>query len=109
MVKASDLNKLCTPALVYFVISIISVILMLLQNMSGNGKYSVGSYSCECGNVGLLFLGKLIYIFFWTWVLNFFCNKGYKNISWFLVLFPFILFFILIGMFLLGRIEHALY
>lgn len=104
-----NLKKLCTPALVYFVISMISVVLMLLQNLSGNGKYNVGKYSCECGNVGFLFLGKVLYVFFWTWVLNFICNKGYKNVSWFLVLFPFILFFILIAMFILGSVERNMY
>lgn len=109
MVKKMDLSKVCTPALIYFTISIISVVLMLLQNMSGNGKYNLGSYSCECGNVGLVFLGKLMYIFFWTWILNFICKKGYKNISWFFVLFPFILFFIFIAMFVLGSVENSLY
>ena len=109
MVKSINLKSLCKPAMVYFVISIVSVILMLLQNMSGNGQYKVGSYSCDCGNVGLLFLGKLMYIFFWTWILNFICNKGYKNISWFLVLFPFILLFVFIGMFILGKGERDMY
>jgi hypothetical protein len=109
MAKKMNLSKLCTPALVYFVMSIISVILMLLQNLSGNGTYKVGKYSCDCGNVGLVFLGKLIYIFFWTWVLNFMCKKGYKSVSWFLVLFPFILFFIFIAMFVLGSVESSMY
>jgi hypothetical protein len=109
MSKNLDVSKFCTPAIVYFGISIVSIILMLLQNMSGNGTYKLGSYSCDCGNVGLVFLGKLIYVFLWTWILNFICRKGYKNISWFLVLFPFILFFVFIGMFLLGRIEKQLY
>ena len=104
-----NLSKMCTPALVYFVISIISVILMLLQNLSGNGRYRLGNYSCSCGNVGLLFLGKLIYIFFWTWILNFICKKGYSGVSWFLVIFPFILFFVLIGMFVLGSVERSMY
>lgn len=104
-----NLKKLCSPAMVYFVISMVSLVLMLLQNMSGNGRYSLGKYSCSCGNVGLLFLGKVFYIFFWTWVLNFICKKGYKNVSWFLVLFPFILFFILIAMFMFGKIERGMY
>ena len=103
------LKNLCTPARVYFIISIIAIVWMLLQNISGDGKYNVGKFSCDCENLALVFLGKTAYIFFWTWVLNFICNKGYKNISWFLVLFPFILFFLLIAMFIFGKVESALY
>lgn len=109
MAKKFDLKKLCTPALVYFIISMVSIILILLQNMSGNGRYSIGKLSCACGNVGLLFLGKVLYVFFWTWVLNFICKKGYKSVSWFLVLFPFILSFILIAMFMFGAVERGMY
>ena len=39
------LKDLCTPALVYFVISIIAMALVLLQNLGHKNKYSVGSFS----------------------------------------------------------------
>lgn len=104
-----SLSKLCSPAMVYFVISMIAVLLMLLQNMNGNGSYTLGSYSRPVGNVALVFLGKIIYIFFWTYILNFLCKKGWTGVSWFLVLLPFLLFFVMIGMFLVGSVEKAMY
>lgn len=108
MLKKFNPSKLCMPSWIYFLISMISVIVMVFQNISGNGLYKIGSYSCECENVTLVFLGKLVYIFLWTWILNYLCSKGFKNLSWFLVAFPFIMFFILIGMFMLGKIEDIL-
>ena len=39
----------------------------------------------------------LIYgiLLFWTFILNCLCKAGYKEISWILLLLPFILFFII--------------
>jgi hypothetical protein len=44
----------------------------------------------------LVFIVKLIYIFFWTWILNLMCKDGHSEISWFLVLLPFILYFLIL-------------
>jgi hypothetical protein len=100
-----DLKKLCSPALVYLVLSAISFVLMALQNLlSGEkNKYCVGMFSCKIPNLLLVFLVKVIYIAFWTIVLNSLCVSGYKELSWFLVLLPFILFFILIGLLLISQ------
>ena len=45
----------------------------------------------------LVFVVKIIYILFWTWVLNLMCKDGHKEIAWFLVLIPFILLFLVMG------------
>jgi hypothetical protein len=45
---------------------------------------------------------ELLYIFFWTWVLNLICKDGHTTISWLLVLFPFILLFVMMGLLLLN-------
>jgi len=42
---------------------------------------------------------KGIFIAAWTWFLNFLCSKGYKGISWFLVLLPFLL---MLGVFVMA-------
>jgi len=44
---------------------------------------------------------KVLYILFWTWVLNLMCKGGYKNVAWFLVLLPFVLFFVVLGLYIL--------
>ena len=47
----------------------------------------------------ILLLVNVLYIAVWTWMLNILCRIN-TNISWLIVLFPFILFFIALGLFL---------
>ena len=48
----------------------------------------------------LSILSNSIFIFIWTWILNYLCKSGYTGISWFLVIFPYIFIaIILIGFF----------
>lgn len=97
-----NLKELCTPSLVYFVISIISLVVVLLQNLGNTNSYHVGSFSCRVPNTAVIFIIKLIYILFWTWILNLICKDGHTEISWLLVLFPFILLFVIMGLLMLN-------
>jgi hypothetical protein len=103
MAFPKKLKDLCTPSLLYFVISMISLVIVLLQNIGNNGMYSVGSFSCRVPSTILVFIVKLIYILFWTWILNLICKDGYTNIAWFMVLLPFILLFIIIGILMINQ------
>jgi predicted PurR-regulated permease PerM len=67
-------NKLCTPAKIYFAIAVIAAIFALF---SGNGIIAITI--------------KLFFAFIWTFILEWLCKKGYKSISWFLVLLPYII------------------
>ena len=92
------LNQLCTPAFVYFVLSFVGIIVTIFQNMGNTNKYCLGSLTCNVPSTVAIFIMKIICILFWTWVLNLMCNDGHKNIAWFLVLLPFILIFLAVGM-----------
>tara|TARA_B100000886_G_scaffold155391_2_gene105822 strand:+ start:1713 stop:2072 length:360 start_codon:yes stop_codon:yes gene_type:complete len=97
-------SKLCTPAMLYFVLSMIAFLMMAFQNMSGDHhKYCLGTYSCQVDNMPGIFIFKLIYILFFTFVLDLICKAGYSGISWFLVLLPFILLFVLLGIMIITR------
>ena len=96
------LKDLCPPALTYFGISVFVLILMLLQNLGNSTVYEVGSFHCSVPNVAIVFFFKLIYVLFWTYVLNLICKDGHSMISWLLILFPFILFFLIIGIIMLN-------
>jgi H+/Cl- antiporter ClcA len=87
------LKDLCSPALFYFVLSIIGLLISAVQNMGRRNTYILGSMTRQVPNTSLVFLVKLIYILFWTWILNLICKDGHTQISWFLVLIPFILLF----------------
>ena len=95
-------NQLCAPSKVYFVISILALVLILLQNIGNQNSYHVGSFSCRVPSTILVFIVKMIYILFWTWVLNLICKDGHSGISWLLVLLPFILLFVIIGLLMLN-------
>jgi hypothetical protein len=96
------LKELCTPAMIYFVISIIALIMVLFQNLGNTDSYNVGSFSCRVPNTALVFIVKLIYVLFWTYVLNLICKDGHTSLSWLLVLLPWILLFVMIGILMLN-------
>jgi len=96
-------KNLCAPALFYLVISLITVFIIAFYNYGNEHVYCVGYYSCPVSSIYLIFIIKLIYIVFWTWILNLICRAGVPIISWLLVLVPIMLFFVLIGL-LLSRV-----
>jgi hypothetical protein len=95
-------KELCSPAALYFIVSIFALLMILFQNLGNSNSYHMGNFSCRVPSTTLIFIVKLIYILFWTWILNLICKDGHTGISWLLVLFPFILFFILIGMIMIN-------
>jgi uncharacterized membrane protein len=72
--------KLCSPALIYFVIAIIGILMEIKRTGIMSGVVS------------------LIFVVIWTWFLNFLCKKGYNIVSWFLLFLPFISVFLFITM-----------
>ena len=96
------LKDLCTPAMLYFVISIIALIVVLFQNLGNTNSYHVGSFSCRVPNTAAVFIVKLIYVLFWTYVLNLICKDGHVGLSWLLVLLPWILLFVIMGILMIN-------
>ena len=94
----SGLRKVCTPALLYLFLSIFSMFFMLLQMLNNSYQYCIDGTMCDKPTIVIIFIVKILYILFWTWLLNIICKSGYTIVSWLLVLFPFILFFILVSL-----------
>lgn len=92
-----SVNKLCLPAQLYLAISTLSVLGIFFQNLGMQNKYCIGNLSRElpCSNM-VVFVGKVLYILVWTWILQKLCKKGYKSISWLIVLLPFVLMFLVL-------------
>jgi len=72
-----DFSKLCTPAKIYFGIAVIATLFDLLN-----------------GAALMFAFWKMVFAFVWTFILGGLCDKGYKSISWTLVLLPYILMFL---------------
>ena len=98
MAFPKNISQLCTPSYVYFIISMLSLAMLAIQNLGNRQMYSLGSFSCRVPSTIAVFLLKLLYVLFWTWILNLMCNDGHINIAWFLVLLPFIFMFIIMGL-----------
>jgi hypothetical protein len=64
--------KLCTPAIVYLVLAVIGLVLNFM-------KFSLFS--------GIV---HIVFVFIWTFVLNWICSKGYSWVSWLLVILPYV-------------------
>ena len=89
-------GTLCKPAQFYLVISLFGLLLMAVQNFGAKDRFTLGVYSAPHSKPMMMILFNVVYIALWTWMLNMLCRINTK-ISWVIVLFPFILFFIGIG------------
>ena len=70
-----SVKDLCTPASIYFWISIIGLTIGFLT------KFQL-----------MTSIINLLFILLWTYFLNYLCSKGYSTVSWVLVLLPIIIF-----------------
>jgi len=93
-----NLRKMCTPATIYFVISLVALILLGISNLNSSDRLCIGEYSCYVGNNTIVFVLNAIYILFWTFILDLMCKGGYSSLSWFILLLPFILTFLFLTM-----------
>jgi hypothetical protein len=98
MAKLTSIKNLCSPAMFYLVVSMLSLLAVIFQNMGNNNMLSIGNYNSRVPNTALIIIIKVICILFWTWVLDVICKAGYKWVSWFLVLLPFVLVFLMMWM-----------
>ena len=71
---------------------------MAIQNYGSATDYCVGSYTCSVSSVFVIFMIKLMYVLLWTWILSLICKAGVPGLSWFLMLLPFLMMFVVIGM-----------
>ena len=101
------IRSLCTPAQVYFFISIISILGILGQNAMASKTFRVGLYSVQSPVSNLWFFAvKVIGVLIWTFILDYLCNSGWKGMAWFLELLPIVFMFVIIGAIMLVLIGQ---
>jgi len=74
-------SSLCSPALLYLIISILAIIMMIVRRMQA-----------------MTIVTKALFVVIWTWFLNFLCSKNYTDISWFLVILPMVLMLVIFSL-----------
>ena len=107
MAFPKKLKELCTPAFLYFTLSMLALLVSVFQNLGNSRRFNLGMLSARVPSTLLVFVVNLIYILFWTWVLNLMCKDGHKEIAWFLVLIPFILLFLVMGSMMGGSVYEG--
>lgn len=70
----ASFTEFCRPALIYIALGIISCLTAIM-------------YKLPFIAVAI----NLAFVFFWAWVLNVLCEKGYVGFAWFVVALPFLL------------------
>ncbi len=70
------MSNLCTPALIYF---IIASILLIINGFT---------------NFNMYIILNVIIVVLWSLFLNYLCSIGYSTISWVLIVLPFLSFFL---------------
>lgn len=80
-----QVKELCTPALVYFMLSITSILLLIIFTLTNK---KLKSKRMMITNVLLI---HFISVIFWSIILNLICKYVDIRVSWFLVLFPYLL------------------
>ena len=98
-----SVKVLCKPAKLYLFLSVFILLSMIIQNLGKNNILCFGPLECYEVNKIALLLIKLLYISFWTFILQMICKGGYTNVSWALVLLPIILFGLTLVMYMLNR------
>jgi hypothetical protein len=94
----ADIKALCTPAFVYFVISAVAFVGMVIQNLGNTKTFCFGKHTCAVPSTLLMFVGQALWVGIWTYILNYLCRKGYTELSWLLLFLPIILLFLFIGL-----------
>ncbi len=93
-----NIMKLCAPASIHFVISMVGLITLLLLSKDVKNVICVNNINCNVGNKPAFFTVEGLLILFWTFILDLLCKSGYRLLSWLLILMPFILFLIVISL-----------
>lgn len=82
-------TSFCTPSQVYLGFSVLVFIVLTIMTKPSL-KY-----------IGI----HILYIMFWTILLNFICYVGYVNVSWFLLLAPFILIGLMLFLVIIFKLK----
>jgi hypothetical protein len=107
-------SNLCTPAQIYLIISFILMILsyfglnaisqQFTLNQSNNSFLQSLNFTYQ-KDARTSYVIQAVFIVLWTWVLSYLCNKGFSNLSWFLVLLPWVLMFLAFFVYIIEMVK----
>lgn len=100
-------QDLCTPAKVYITLAVVYMIgayfsmnefsNFMQVNQSKLHPYLNSLNFSVSKSTNSVTLANILFTLLWTWGLNRLCSAGHTRVSWFLVLFPYLLLFIAVA------------
>ena len=111
-------DKLCTPAQIYLIVSFILMVLsyfglnaisqQITLNQSNSSFLQSLNFTYQ-KDARTSYVVQAVFIVLWTWVLSYLCNKGFSNLSWFLILFPWILMFLAFFVYIIEMVKSVFF
>ena len=107
-------GKMCTPAQIYLIVSVVMMILsyfgmtaisqQLNMNQSIHPALNSLNFTYQKDSK-TSYVVQGLFIVLWTWLLSYLCSKGYSELSWFLVLLPWILMFLAFFVYVIETVK----
>lgn len=111
-------DKICTPAQIYLIVSFILMVLsyfgmnaisqQITLNQANNSFLQSLNFTYQ-KDTRTSYLVQAVFIVLWTWVLSYLCKKGFSNLSWFLVLLPWVLMFLAFFVYIIEMIKKIFF
>ena len=83
------ISKLCTPAHIYFILSIVSTLLYIYVMINAGEDESLNEPVHHYTFFGLIF--KILWHLLFLLFIDYLCKKGHRTIAWVVLFLPFIL------------------
>lgn len=111
-------DKLCIPAQIYLIVSFILMVLsyfglnaisqQLTLNQSNSSFLQSLNFTYQ-KDARTSYIVQAVFIVLWTWVLSYLCNKGFSNLSWFLILLPWVLMFLAFFVYIIETVKKIFF
>ena len=83
-----EYHELCTPAKIYLILSVFSIISWALFS---NGTKNSGNKSSKHHFSIMALCFKVLIMILWTKLLNWLCSKGHTTVAWLVLCLPILL------------------
>jgi hypothetical protein len=111
-------DNICTPAQIYLIVSFILMVLsyfgmnaisqQITLNQANNAFLQSLNFTYQ-KDTRTSYVVQAVFIVLWTWVLSYLCRKGFSNLSWFLVLLPWVLMFLAFFVYIIETVKRIFF
>ena len=111
-------DKLCAPAQIYLVVSVVMLVLSYFGLSAISQQLEVHQSSSPMiqslnftyqKESRTSYIVQGVFIVLWTWILSYLCNKGFSNLSWFLILLPWVLMFLAFFVYIIETLKKIFF